>query len=188
MWYIFLSLLLSFYVMVNLLCSLQTDRDADTIRLDEENTVRSLRDQLLRLVAVEEDAGFPILRQEESGLRMLGYIGAGELEHALSIVADEADSAVTFHTTSVYGHDMYGLSSISSFVEEEAANGVVPRSDLFDFSIYMDNAPLTVQDNSPLELLQEFFVKLGARYVVVTDSDGYCELFSLPYLAVCGYR
>lgn len=108
---------------------------------------------------------------------MLGYIGAGELEHALSIVADEADSTVTFHATTTYGHNTFGFSSISSLPEEEAANGGAPGNDPFDFSIYMDNAPLTVQDNSPLELLQEFFVKLGARYVVVTDSDGYCEFF-----------
>jgi hypothetical protein len=40
-------------------------------------------------------------------------------------------------------------------------------------------APLSIRINSPLELVQQFFVKLGARYVVVTDADGYCELFSL---------
>jgi chloride channel 3/4/5 len=32
-----------------------------------------------------------------------------------------------------------------------------------------------MQSNSPLELLHQFFVKLGARYVVVTDADGLCE-------------
>ena len=117
--------------------------------------------------------------QGEGGLRMIGYIGANELEHALSIVADEADAPVTFHTTSAYGHEMYWTSSISS-LPEEGTNGV-PGNDLFDFSIYMDKAPLTVQNNSPLELLQEFFTKLGARYVVVTDSDGYCKfLYPLP--------
>jgi chloride channel 3/4/5 len=36
-------------------------------------------------------------------------------------------------------------------------------------------APLTVNLNSPLELVQQFFVKLGARYVIVTDTDGYYE-------------
>ena len=46
--------------------------------------------------------------------------------------------------------------------------------DPYDFSCYMDQAPLTVQDNSPLELVQQFFTKLGARYVVVTDTDGHC--------------
>ena len=138
-------------------------------------------------MSVEEDGGFPILRQDEGGLRMLGYIGANELEHALSIVADEADAIVTFHTTSAYGHDAYGASSISSFVGEELGNGVVEGSDPFDFSIYMDKAPLTVQDNSPLELIQEFFTKLGARYVVITDSDGYCEFFFVfaSSLSVC---
>jgi len=165
---------------------IQTEREVDTIRLDEENTVKSLRDQLLSLLSDEEDGGFPILRREERGLRMLGYIGANELEHALSIVADEADAAVTFHTTSAYGHNAYGFASIASLAEEEAGNGVT-GNDPFDFSIYMDKAPLTVQDNSPLELLQEFFTKLGARYVVVTDSDGYCEfphLFGHPGVAL----
>ena len=133
-------------------------------------------------MSVEEDAGFPILKQEEDGQRMVGYIGANELEHALSIVADEADASVTFHTTSAYGHEAYRSSSITSLMEE-GANGVA-GNDPFDFSIYMDKAPLTVQDNSPLELLQEFFTKLGARYVVVTDSDGYCKLLSL-LLSLC---
>jgi chloride channel 3/4/5 len=43
-------------------------------------------------------------------------------------------------------------------------------------------APLTISVNSPLELVQQFFVKLGARYVVITDVNGYCELFSLFFL------
>lgn len=79
-------------------------------------------------------------------------------------MADDADHPVTFHTT--YSHDMM-TSSVSSL--QDAA------VDRFDFSVYMDKAPLTIQSNSPLELLQQFFVKLGARYVVVTDTDGLCE-------------
>jgi hypothetical protein len=66
--------------------------------------------------------------------------------------------------------------------------------DPFNFSVYMDKvgcfrkfssdillitvthkAPLTISVNSPLELVQQFFVKLGARYVVVTDENGHCE-------------
>lgn len=41
-------------------------------------------------------------------------------------------------------------------------------------------APLTIKVNSPLELVQQFFVKLGARYVVITDADGYCEFCRFP--------
>jgi chloride channel 3/4/5 len=35
-------------------------------------------------------------------------------------------------------------------------------------------APLTIQSNAPLELVHQLFVKLGARYVIVTDTEGYC--------------
>ncbi|KAF8264176.1 chloride channel [Lactarius quietus] len=109
------------------------DRDVEVIHIERLNTVRTLRDQLAKLVGAGfTDTGFPILRGEEDGsARMVGFIGGSELEHALK--------------------------------------------DPFDFSVYMDRAPLTVNINSPLELVQQFFVKLGARYVVVTDADGYYE-------------
>jgi chloride channel 3/4/5 len=57
------------------------------IRVDRHNTVESLRDQLqLLLSAEQDDGGFPILRlsRDEDGVRLVGYIGASELEHALS--------------------------------------------------------------------------------------------------------
>jgi chloride channel 3/4/5 len=62
------------------------------IRLDSTNTVKSLRDQLQILVSSgNDDSGFPILRNDNHdngtemiGMRMVGYIGANELEHALS--------------------------------------------------------------------------------------------------------
>lgn len=38
-------------------------------------------------------------------------------------------------------------------------------------------APLTIQTNSPLELVQQLFAKLGAKYVIVTDPSGHCESF-----------
>ena len=44
-------------------------------------------------------------------------------------------------------------------------------------------APLSVQSNSPLEFVQQLFTKLGARYVVVTDTDGYCA-YPLPLRCV----
>lgn len=58
----------------------------DVIRVDRHNTVESLRDQLqLLLNASRDDSGFPILRpsHDGDGMRMIGYIGASELEHAL---------------------------------------------------------------------------------------------------------
>ena len=65
---------------------MQTDRGASVIRIDADNTVESLRDQLQALLnAGHDDSGFPILRPvgDSDKLRMVGYIGSSELEHAL---------------------------------------------------------------------------------------------------------
>ncbi|KAI0047762.1 hypothetical protein FA95DRAFT_1589022 [Auriscalpium vulgare] len=147
-----------------------TDRDVDVIRVDRPNTVKSLRDQLADLVSAGyADTGFPIVRSADTGFRLAGYIGASELEHALSIVADEAEHPVYFQGEGRFNFGEMSSSSLSSIVEDG------PRIDPFNFSVYMDQAPLTVNINSPLEIVQQFFVKLGARYVVVTDSEGHYE-------------
>jgi len=160
------------YLWGNLQINDVTVRDVEVIRLDRLNTVKSLRDQLQALVSMgNDDSGFPILRRDDNDqneMRLVGYIGANELEHALSIVADDADNEVYFHTT--YAHNL-AASSISSLLE--TAQG--PVMDPFDFSVYMDQAPLTVQSNSPLEMVHQFFVKLGARYVIITNTDGLYE-------------
>ncbi|KIY73112.1 hypothetical protein CYLTODRAFT_417357 [Cylindrobasidium torrendii FP15055 ss-10] len=160
------------YVWGSLTIADVTARDLDVIRVDHRNTVEDLRDQLQELVCSGNgDGGFPILRNQsgDDGLRLVGYIGANELEHALSIVADHGDSEVKFHTT--FSHHSMLASSISSFMDGEEH----PEADPLDFSIYMDQAPLMVSSNSPLQVVHQFFVKLGARYVVVTDSDGLYE-------------
>ncbi len=65
--------------------ALQTDREVEVIRVENNNTVKYLRDKLQTLIlAGNDDSGFPILREDEGGSRMVGYIGANELEHALS--------------------------------------------------------------------------------------------------------
>ena len=52
--------------------------------MEDHNTVKSLRDKLQALMlAGGEDSGFPILREDDAGPRLVGYIGASELEHAL---------------------------------------------------------------------------------------------------------
>ena len=55
------------------------------IHIEQNNTVKSLRDKLQALMlSGNEDSGFPIVRHDGHGLRLVGYIGASELEHALS--------------------------------------------------------------------------------------------------------
>ncbi|KAI0245266.1 chloride channel [Lactifluus subvellereus] len=111
------------------------DRDVEAIHFGHSNTAT--------------DIGFPILRSDEDGRsRMLGFIGGNELEHALSIVAEEADHPVSFHP-SRHLYRSLSSSSLSSILEHP--------EDPFDFSVYMDKTPLTISINSPLELIQQFF-------------------------------
>jgi chloride channel 3/4/5 len=121
--------------------------------VDRQNTVETLRDQLQHILdSGHDDAGFPILSnaKDDGGTRLVGYIGANELEHALStffapefgryvqltllgIVADEADQEILFHTA-LY-RDLTS-SSVSSLVDAQIG------ADPFDFSVYMDQVCL----------------------------------------------
>ena len=62
------------------------DRGVEVINIGHLNTVRTLRDQLARLVATGyADTGFPIIRTNgDEKSQLCGFIGANELEHALS--------------------------------------------------------------------------------------------------------
>jgi hypothetical protein len=63
----------------------QIDREAEVIYADRLNSVELLRDQLERAVSSgETDGGFPVVREEDGLLKLVGYIGLNELEHALS--------------------------------------------------------------------------------------------------------
>jgi len=161
------------YLWENLQINDVSSREAEVIRLDQKNTVKSLKVQLISLTSSgAEDTGFPILRSDinDDGFRLVGYIGSNELEHALSLVADDTDDEVHFHTA--YSHPM-ASSSISS-LQESSQTATAPL-DPFDFTPYMDQAPLTLANNSPMELVHQIFVKLGSRYVIITDTDGLYE-------------
>lgn len=127
----------------------------EVIHVGQPNTVRTLRDQLAKLVAAGYSVtGFPILQSDVNGeSRMLGFIGGNELEHALStstsasclfprvtpranqgtaclgIVAEKADHPVSFQP-SLLLYRSFSTSSMSSVPDHP--------EDPFDFSVYMD--------------------------------------------------
>ncbi|KAG6891476.1 hypothetical protein C0992_006207 [Termitomyces sp. T32_za158] len=154
------------YLWGNLQINDVTAHDAEVIRLDTMNTVTTLRDQLVALMqSGNDDSGFPILRPDsnDDGMRMVGYIGANELEHALSLVADEAEVEVHFHTA--YTH-YNAASSVSSLMEESEHQ----EQDLFDFSIYMDQAPLVTGRDGRVSQLDQVYIRGSmVRFFIVPD-------------------
>ncbi|WVQ81895.1 hypothetical protein IAT38_004022 [Cryptococcus sp. DSM 104549] len=171
------------------------DRAVPHLRADKPHTVRTLTGKLLELVRLGmEDTGFPVLvkettsagggatgglglglengigsGRERSCLRVVGFLGMNELEHALSELADEPDAAINLVPDDFPGtRNRSSAMSIFSFADSYVDNGYSP----YDLSRYIDQAPITVQIHSPLELVQQLFVKLGVRQIIVTNSRG----------------
>ncbi|OCF37887.1 voltage-gated chloride channel [Kwoniella heveanensis BCC8398] len=144
------------------------DRSVPILRADKQHTVRSLTGKLLELVRLGmADTGFPVLR---SCLRVVGFLGMNELEHALSELSDEPDATLNLMPDDANSHARARSSAMSifSFADSYVEGTWSP----YDLSRYIDRAPITVQMHSPLELVQQLFVKLGVRQIIVTNSRG----------------
>ncbi|CAJ0907314.1 14576_t:CDS:2 [Entrophospora sp. SA101] len=116
----------------------------------------------LNTVAISgySDTGFPIIDNN----MLVGYIASTELEHALNDLPPKYDA-----TTRCY------------FKEPEFS--VIQNPDKsVDFTVYMDQAPLTVSKNSSLEVILELFKKLGLRYVCVTENGQYVGVIHKKWL------
>lgn len=141
-------------------------------------------------------------QSHKSSWRLVGYIAAQELEHSLNRLntidssVDPSRLVCTFNflprpTTKIPSSvglfnvadsdsdgDTGDHSTTSHLANEEAEN-LMRNSALLqamnepcDLSMYADRAPITLTASSPLELVQQMFVKLGVRYLVVLNTDG----------------
>ncbi|CAG8463355.1 9168_t:CDS:10 [Acaulospora morrowiae] len=133
-------------------------RDLEVIDISEPNTIGELKAKLKRLShSGYSDAGFPII----DGSLLVGYIASTELEHALRHADSYAESTrCRFKETKEIE------------IEISVDNGNNASKEI-DFTVYMDQAPLTVSQNSSLEVVLELFKKLGLRYVCVVDCGQY---------------
>lgn len=125
-------------------------------------------------------------QQQQSGAesyKMVGYIAASELEHALAR-AVRADPDVQPENTRCSFKNIPFVRA-----EHEGEAGVrdsvfFTASDPCDLSRYVDKAPITVQIHSPLELVHQYFTRLGVRYLIVVDEKGLYRgvIFKKSYL------
>ncbi|KAI9499505.1 chloride channel [Zychaea mexicana] len=169
-----------------------TERNHETIDIDKLNTVGKLYEKLDDIAAMgySEDGGFPILSSNRKYLE--GYIAASELSHALNELCRYFDNNPYPMTEQerrevpVYFRRSDQDNSLMVEAEDNPVLCLLPsnasvdttdteqrtRPPLNDFSIYVDQAPLTINLNASMELLMEMFVKLGARYVCLTKTNG----------------
>lgn len=61
----------------------------------------------------------------------------------------------------------------SAFPFSESLLGLTRSRDPLDLTPYIDQTPLTIQLNSPLEVVQQLFVKLGVRSLVSVNEQGF---------------
>jgi chloride channel 3/4/5 len=104
--------------------------------------------------AGEVDGGLPIIREDV----LVGLIPAPDLEYALDHLEDEANSLCLMSRVAHFESDDENL------------------RDPTDFTTWIDQAPLALDINSPMDLVYECFVKLGLRYVCVTREGRYAGL------------
>ncbi|KAG2178631.1 hypothetical protein INT44_001784 [Umbelopsis vinacea] len=148
----------------------------ETIDVEKPTTVNDLRKATERLEALgyAEDGGFPIVTEEYT---LVGYIACSELLHAIDVVTKrtpdggEGNIKCNFKrtTSDEFSSTPMTLSTSGSAIFTE--NGTELQK-LGDFSQYVDQAPLTVNQHASVELVMELFIKLGVRYVCVTNPSG----------------
>ncbi|KAL2889899.1 H+/Cl- exchange transporter 3 [Ceratocystis lukuohia] len=108
--------------------------------------------------AGELDGGLPIVRDQT----LVGLIPAPDLEYALDSLPDEAMSQCL----------MARIASIEDSDSEDIG------ADPTDFTPYIDPAPVSLDIQSPMDLVYECFVKLGLRYICVLKDGHYAGMVS----------
>jgi chloride channel 3/4/5 len=139
------------------------DSEADCISLDMDVTIASLSRKLTENATLA--TGFPIIRDDD-GLRLQGYIGFDELEQAIETYNTMAGSEVPPTPCS--------FRDITARIHFDAPEGVASPSgtDVLDLGYLVDRAPVTISSRAPLQLVHQYFIRLGVRYLAVQDERG----------------
>ena len=110
------------------------------------------------------DGGFPVLK---NGRVLVGYISQNDLERALERTVDQNQALITFS----------GTNQNSTQASPEILEAIVQDSDLnthlYDFSQFVNKAPISLASQSSAELVVELFMKLGIRTLLIINDGEY---------------
>ncbi|CAM0141901.1 unnamed protein product [Umbelopsis sp. WA50703] len=146
----------------------------ETLDVDTPITIDELYAAIEKMEALgyAEDGGFPILTE---GSMLIGYIACSELIHAIEEVSKRVEPGEAGNVKCYFKRSNDDISTPHSLDMSGSAifteNGTEMQR-LGDFSKYVDQAPLTVNQHASVELVMEIFIKLGVRYVCVAGASG----------------
>ncbi len=106
---------------------------------------------------------------------LTGLIPAPDLELALDLLNGEENALCLMSTQSHWQGPGRGTilasEGVTTPVQEDTDGEAEPLiQDPTDFTPYIDPAPVSLDINSPMDLVFECFVKLGLRYICVTSG------------------
>ncbi|KAI8805553.1 clc channel, partial [Cladochytrium replicatum] len=117
-----------------------------------------------------DDGGFPIL--DDGGI-LVGYIAWNELRHAIGTFLEQwtkVMQSLTFQIHKLQRAPKHKAQMIGTATSDDPCRASDPN----DFTQWMDQAPLTVYENTSMEMVTEIFVKLGTKTILVVSHDGRC--------------
>jgi chloride channel 3/4/5 len=134
-------------------------------------SARELRGKVTTLQAAGElDGGIPIVRNQI----LAGLIPVRDLEFALDrveamAVEDDEDVMCLIAHRNPEQHHHSSHNRVSSGISDESGLDS-PDGDATDLSPYVDPSPVCLDVHSPMDLVYQCFVKLGLRYVCVSEE------------------
>ncbi|PIA14274.1 hypothetical protein COEREDRAFT_47288 [Coemansia reversa NRRL 1564] len=153
---------------------MQTDLETICIDYSNENTLGLLSARLARISERGmADGGFPIINSHG---HLLGWIACAELDHrnSRSSCANEGNGIAATNALQEEQPQCLTQDTISMPHFKDRPN---------DFTPFVDQTPLTISANSPIELVANLLGRLGISYLCVTDGGTFCGvIFKKAYI------
>ncbi|ETN39852.1 uncharacterized protein HMPREF1541_06078 [Cyphellophora europaea CBS 101466] len=129
-----------------------------------------LRSKLNRLQNTGElDGGLPVIRNKA----LVGLIPAPDLEFALDQLENEEEVMCRMTTVDDPRSTRLWAGLDASDNEDDEDESSMEGREILDLTPYIDPSPVALDVKSPMDLVYQCFVKLGLRYVCVTDEGEY---------------
>ncbi|OLY81571.1 H(+)/Cl(-) exchange transporter 4 [Smittium mucronatum] len=151
--------------------------DSPAISIDQINTVASVT-KLVGSIRKEGhfDSGIALV---DHSMNLVGSISCEELFSALSRLTEwPYESEISFITKKDDSNKPNSSNSKRKALTPNAPNPSFFLSKVNDFSYLVNQAPLSIRKDSPMELTYQIFTRLGVSYVFIEDKGKFYGMIS----------